>query len=703
MHHHRFRAIPLLLLVLVLCAALPHACAEGDAGADSTYSSGDTYWIQSDFNLNGETLTIHGDAIMDANVSLKGGTLKILGNLYQYGGTMSIDGGTLCVAKGYYIVGKDSNFKKGTYTACSGILKMVNEADEVQIGGSFLTKSNVDHEGYLTAGVLYVGGDFTQLNGGSSYNFNASAGHKTVLNGSAEQVISFESKYSGFGALEATAGKAVFEGNVNWLTQSGEVHVGSRNAHLTSRTINLNGKQLTIDGEIWMSGSNVDLNGGQMTVNGTLYQAAGTLNVNTGSAVIGNYYIVGEDSVFEEGKESYTSSSGILKMVNAADKVQIGGSFLTKSNNSHTNYLTAGVLYVGGDFTQLNGGSSYNFNAYAGHKTVLNGSAEQVISFESEYSGFGALEAPAGKAVFEGNVSWLTQSGDVYAGSRNAHLPYRDIDLNGKKLAITGDIWMSGSNVDLNGGQLTVNGTLYQATGTLNVNGGSAVIGNYYIVGETSSIEEGKYTNSGGILQMVNEADEVRVVGNFLTKSDFGHYNYLKAGVLYVGGDFTQLNGAVGSANGTCNFEAQAGHKTVLNGRGRQTVSFNSNSSHFGILQLTKPRSNYTFTLNPCWTTLVEADIPALTLPAALTQIEDEAFMNNTELIAVSISGQTLTRIGSGAFKGCGNLYEITIPGSVTWIAPDAFEGCTYLTILSEAGSYAQQYAEAHGIDWLED
>lgn len=55
-------------------------------------------------------------------------------------------------------------------------------------------------------------------------------------------------------------------------------------------------------------------------------------------------------------------------------------------------------------------------------------------------------------------------------------------------------------------------------------------------------------------------------------------------------------------------------------------------------------------------------------------------------------------KIGNRAFENCRNLTTITIPSTVSYIADDAFNGCSKLTIRGKEGSYAQTYAESKGI-----
>ncbi len=90
-----------------------------------------------------------------------------------------------------------------------------------------------------------------------------------------------------------------------------------------------------------------------------------------------------------------------------------------------------------------------------------------------------------------------------------------------------------------------------------------------------------------------------------------------------------------------------------------------------------------------------EPDLIVTTLPADLTVIEAEAFAN-TDLQAVVIPAG-VTSIGSRAFAGCANLTKLTIPASVTSIAEDAITDTALDTIIAPEGSYAADWAEAHG------
>ena len=86
-----------------------------------------------------------------------------------------------------------------------------------------------------------------------------------------------------------------------------------------------------------------------------------------------------------------------------------------------------------------------------------------------------------------------------------------------------------------------------------------------------------------------------------------------------------------------------------------------------------------------------------LTLPAALTAIEDEAFRGCGATCVFIPDG--VKSIGSLAFADCADLEDIHIPKSVSSIADDAFNGhSSSLAIYGAKNSTAQTYAQDHGI-----
>lgn len=71
--------------------------------------------------------------------------------------------------------------------------------------------------------------------------------------------------------------------------------------------------------------------------------------------------------------------------------------------------------------------------------------------------------------------------------------------------------------------------------------------------------------------------------------------------------------------------------------------------------------------------------LTSIVIPDSVTSIGDNAFYGCSGLTNVTI-GNSVTSIGAGAFEGCTGLTSVIIPDSITSISGDAFRGCTGLT-----------------------
>ena len=66
-----------------------------------------------------------------------------------------------------------------------------------------------------------------------------------------------------------------------------------------------------------------------------------------------------------------------------------------------------------------------------------------------------------------------------------------------------------------------------------------------------------------------------------------------------------------------------------------------------------------------------------LIIPASVTEIEAEAFMNCTDIEEVRFAGDSITAIGEYAFMGCTNLKCVTLPVSVRKVDRTSFRDCS--------------------------
>ena len=83
-------------------------------------------------------------------------------------------------------------------------------------------------------------------------------------------------------------------------------------------------------------------------------------------------------------------------------------------------------------------------------------------------------------------------------------------------------------------------------------------------------------------------------------------------------------------------------------------------------------------------------------LSESTTDIGAEAFAGCSALTA-AVMRSGVKKIGSRAFADCSGLVNVKLPVNVCEIADDAFTGCGKAVFYCEEGSYAEQYAKAHG------
>ena len=98
-----------------------------------------------------------------------------------------------------------------------------------------------------------------------------------------------------------------------------------------------------------------------------------------------------------------------------------------------------------------------------------------------------------------------------------------------------------------------------------------------------------------------------------------------------------------------------------------------------------------------CVYTVSVLDWSTLQLPAQLTAVEADAFRGSpAERVIV---GAEVAKIQAGAFAGMKDLQRVSFSGVHTEIAEGAFDSTDGLIFFCPAGSRAEAYAKAHGIE----
>ena len=532
-------------------------------------------------SLNGQTLTVLEDVRQKGNIYGDGGTMKVNGSCTQTDGILDLNGATIDIDGDYRLqnVGEDEAGNTAYY-ATYGVLKMNDKADHMIVGGNFYTQSYYgDGSNYndLTNGVLELKGGFYQLasDGGSGSNFNAKDNHRVTFTGEGVQTVNFEGSGSGFNILAKSTNKnvAITNGRISKLGASATLL-----RFVQYGTMDVNGYTLTVTGNMTQTG-NVSINKGTVNVGGTYYQTNGTLDLNGGKLTITGQYRLQSVGTDKTGKTVYGSTYGVLKMNDADDYMTVGGAFFTQSyygDGSNYNDLTNGVLELQGNFYEIasNGGSGSNFNAKGSHQVKFTGTAKQTVSFEGSGSGFGTLLAGTNENVViaKGRIAAVGENATLAGFNQNGTL-----DLNGKKLIVTGDFVQNG-NVNVNGGRLVVRKNYTQTGGTLDLNGGRLEVSKDYRLQTVSTDEEGNttYKSTYGVLKMNDPTDYLLVKGSFYTQSYYGdgaNYNDLTNGIFELRGNFYQISSNGGSGS---NFNAKGRHLTLLTGTQPTTIIFQS-------------------------------------------------------------------------------------------------------------------------------
>lgn len=87
-------------------------------------------------------------------------------------------------------------------------------------------------------------------------------------------------------------------------------------------------------------------------------------------------------------------------------------------------------------------------------------------------------------------------------------------------------------------------------------------------------------------------------------------------------------------------------------------------------------------------------------IPGGVRRIGESAFSQCEKLKSVALAEGVKTIDNSG-FSECENLTTVTLPASVTGIGLWAFNNCNIMTIHAPSGSYAETYAQKHGVPFV--
>ena len=357
-------------------------------------NNGTTTCSNDEIVLGGATATLQGFNICGARIT---GTVTLTGPTNIQ--TLTIPDGTLIV-NGQNLVTTNLTTLG---TGAGGLLKMTNTADSVAVAGNLHIGGVRNTAGLMNAGSLVAYGNIVTDTG-----FSASGTHKTWMASASGQTITMNpsSSIAGFQdlILETTANTTVIPGQGNYAANvNGRLVARAGSAALVGGTGIIwihNGAvyDSTAAGDAFRLGSMyvsavtalpkklvvpfLDFENALTTLQDSL-TVQGLVEVNGPSGVLN---LNGHTLRVTLSNAFVTSNGGKLKMLNAADTLDLSGNAVF-SGGSETGLLTNGFLRVGGNFTQ-SGSTLSSFTASGAHKTVFNSGGIQTVTFANPDTSF---------------------------------------------------------------------------------------------------------------------------------------------------------------------------------------------------------------------------------------------------------------------------------------------------------------------------
>lgn len=629
---------------------LTSAPASGAVIVSAQFSNSGTLQVASDtLRLSGgSTGTFPGAVTVTTGAVLEfGGGTFTQGAALQVGGNLLISGG-LAVLNGHSL-GVAGNFA----TRGTGALQMAFPTDSLEIGGSATFGGGT---GTLSNGVIRVAGNFTQTGGASFAPGPNTSPQRVVLTGNTGQIISFANPTLSFfrrlQALQGPSGAVSLADTTraSFFQWSSNTSMPGPNGHFIADTITgtlvstniavnkvevsslLNTSGLFQPDTAVFTGANQGIPNlyGYHTVR--VAQSAGTAAfLGNPTAVLANL-VVSSGTLDLTGRQVRVSGSfrtegtGTLRMTGAGDSLGVGGN-ATFGGGSTTGRLSAGVISVGGNFSQ--GGGAFDAFAPSTAERVLfnNGAgALQTISFANPTQSFfdslvvdrgfspGTVQLLTDIRVNRGmtiqnssNVTGSTARATIIGGTLRAIQSTTSPTMTNLAIELSTAPLIGGSPVKVSPDTMVYDGTIaalptgsgivynnvrantlaaLTSAGNVTYNGDLIVSSGTYTIGSgVDSVGGFLRTEGTGALSMVAIAASPTVAVRDSVVFAGGPSNSLTGGLLRIWGNFVQRGaGSQFAASGT--------HRVAFqrNVAGVQTIQFaDPTNSFFHDLLLNPP------------------------------------------------------------------------------------------------------------------
>jgi len=528
----------------------------------------------SNIDLENTTMVVNGNCSIANRVDINGGQLTINGNLYHSVGTIICNNGTLNI-NGTYYIGSTTQY-------ATTDLILSEDSDEVNINGSLVTYYISDNHGILQdAGTITVSGD---INANSGFIMNTENYTVLVLNGQSDQNVNFGNcpTLNTLKVNDPEKREIIWNGNMNVRHFASDI-INVKSVGLKLSNIDLENTTMVVNGNCSIA-NRVDINGGQLTINGNLYHSVGTIICNNGTLNINGTYYIGSTT-------QYATTDLILS--EDSDEVNINGSLVTYYiSDNHGILQDAGTITVSGD---INANSGFIMNTENYTVLVLNGQSDQNVNFGNcpTLNTLKVNDPEKREIIWNGNMNVRHFASDII-NVKSVGLKLSNIDLENTTMVVNGNCSIA-NRVDINGGQLTINGNLYHSVGTIICNNGTLNINGTYYIGSTT-----QYATTDLILS--EDSDEVNINGSLVTYYISDNHGILQdAGTITVSGDIDAISGLIMN---TDNYTV-----LKLNGMSKQKITL-PKGTKINVLVINKFMSCYEFNQKECWNELI-TDYPA--------------------------------------------------------------------------------------------
>ncbi len=471
--------------------------------------------------------TWEGDLIIiDDTLDLNGFTLTVTGNLIQQAGDIKVHGGNLIV-NGDYRMQTLVTATDGTTSYESGASRLVmdSEADYVLIHGDYIVGTKSSQKGLVTNGTLELKGDLTIDNATQSEAFYFDKGATLILSGASKQIISTTSTDTKIhmgsirlnntsGEKISTDGKLEIHGMVSTSdnTFDDSVYIVSETTYennvfngdiIIDTNITIDYDAFVVNGNVWVLGDNRNM---------------ATLTLNGGMVVNG-------DITFDYGKLTMTSDDACLN---------ISGD-LSYYSYIYESYIKAGIIEVSGDIT-----STGKLIADGTNKVILDGESEQTIDIlDTDYLNILEIRNTSTEGVYSENYVSVNELIDADSKLKIESYDYQNGYTLTQDTTIPGDFYLGYGELNLNGYKLNVEGNLIHAGGDIVINEGVLNIEGDYIQ-KAKLMDEGaeEWAPSTGCIIMNKSIDRINISGDMdLYPKNATVYDQLTNGEFNVEGD----------------------------------------------------------------------------------------------------------------------------------------------------------------------